>query len=105
MSRYMQDEGYSFITASNGAEALEKVRSEMPDLVLLDVNMPIKDGFAVLAEIREDPAIGHIPVIIFTAARLNPMDMQEGLSSVPMITSSSLLTGANCLRASVRNCV
>jgi two-component system phosphate regulon sensor histidine kinase PhoR len=80
MSRYMQDEGYSFITASNGVEALEKVRSEMPDLVLLDVNMPIKDGFAVLAEIRDDPAIGHIPVIIFTAARLNPMDMQEGLS-------------------------
>jgi signal transduction histidine kinase len=80
MSRYMQDEGYSFITASNGVEALEKVRSEMPDLVLLDVNMPIKDGFAVLAEMRDDSAIGHIPVIIFTAARLNPMDMQEGLS-------------------------
>ena len=80
MSRYMQDEGYSFVTASNGVEALEKVRSEMPDLILLDVNMPIKDGFAVLAEMRDDPAIGHIPVIIFTAARLNPMDMQEGLN-------------------------
>ena len=80
MSRYMQDEGYSFLTASNGVEALEKVRSEMPDLVLLDVNMPIKDGFAVLAEMRDDPAIGHIPVIILTAARLNPMDLQEGLN-------------------------
>ncbi|MGA7605919.1 MAG: ATP-binding protein, partial [Anaerolineales bacterium] len=80
MSRYMQDEGYSFVTAADGAETLEKVRSEMPDLVLLDVNMPIMDGFAVLAEIREDPAIEHIPVIIFTAARLNPVDMQAGLN-------------------------
>jgi signal transduction histidine kinase/two-component SAPR family response regulator len=80
MSRYMQDEGYSFITASNGVETLEKIRSEMPDLVLLDVNMPVKDGFTVLAEMRDDPAIGHIPVIMFTAARLNPKDVQEGLN-------------------------
>ena len=80
MSRYVQNEGYSFITASNGVETLEKVRSEMPDLVLLDVNMPNKDGFEVLAEIRGNPTIGHIPVIIFTAARLNPVDMQEGLN-------------------------
>ena len=80
MSRYMQDEGYSYITASNGVEALEKIRSEMPDLVLLDVNMPAKDGFTVLAEMREDPTIGYIPVIIFTAARLNPKDMQQGLN-------------------------
>ena len=80
MSRYVQNEGYGFITASNGVETLEKVRSEMPDLVLLDVNMPNKDGFEVLAEIRKDPTVGHIPVIIFTAARLNPMDMQEGLN-------------------------
>ncbi len=55
MSRYVQNEGYSFITASNGVETLEKVRSEMPDLVLLDVNMPNKDGFEVLAEIRKGP--------------------------------------------------
>ena len=80
MSRYMQDEGYGFITASNGAEALEKIHSELPDLVLLDVNMPVKDGFTVLAEMREDPTIGHIPVIIFTAACLNPKDIHDGLS-------------------------
>jgi len=80
MSRYMQSEGYEFITATNGVEALEKIRAEMPDLVLLDVNMPEKDGFVVLEELRADPAIEHIPVIIFTAARLNPSDVQEGLN-------------------------
>src|SRR5688572_28386756 len=52
----------------------------MPDLVLLDVNMPKKDGFAVLAEIRADAATKHIPVIILTAARLGPRDVQSGLN-------------------------
>ena len=80
LSRYMKNEGYTFITAGNGNETLEKARTEMPDLVLLDVNMPEKDGFTVLKEMRADPAIEHIPVIIFTAARLHPDDIQAGLN-------------------------
>ncbi len=80
LSRYMKNEGYICIAASSGAEALEKTRAEMPDLILLDVNMPEKDGFAVLAELRADPGIQHIPVIIFTAARINPDDVQAGLN-------------------------
>ena len=52
----------------------------MPDLILLDVNMPHKDGFTVLKEIREDPAIQHIPVIILTATRFAPTEIQSGLN-------------------------
>jgi CheY-like chemotaxis protein len=80
LSRYLQNEGFNYITAASGKEALEKIRAEMPDLILLDVNMPQKDGFAVLQELRQDPAIEHIPVIILTAARLDPMDVQTGLN-------------------------
>jgi signal transduction histidine kinase len=80
LARYMKNEGYAYIAASNGFETLEKTRAEMPDLVLLDVNMPGKDGFAVLEEMRADPAIAHIPVIILTAARLHPDDVQAGLN-------------------------
>jgi len=80
LSRYLENEGYAYIQAKDGEETLEKVRSELPDLVLLDVNMPKKDGFAVLEEIRADPATKHIPVIILTAARLEPMDIQSGLN-------------------------
>ncbi len=80
LSRYMHNEGYSYITAANGIETLLKVRTELPDLVLLDVNMPDKDGFAVLAEMRADPVLEHIPVIILTAARLHPNDVQVGLN-------------------------
>ncbi|MCE9645943.1 MAG: response regulator [Chloroflexi bacterium] len=78
--RYLQFEGYDQVSAQDGAEALEKVRAELPDLVLLDVNMPKKDGFTVLQEIRTDPAVAHIPVIILTAARLEPSDVQSGFN-------------------------
>jgi signal transduction histidine kinase/PleD family two-component response regulator len=80
LTRYLEYEGYENITASDGLETLNKVRDEMPDLVLLDVNMPNMDGFTVLKEIRSDPAIQHIPVIILTAARLDPADVQSGLN-------------------------
>ena len=79
LSRYMVNEGFTFVTANNGNKALELTRSEMPDLILLDINMPEKDGFEVLKEIRLDPAIEHIPVIILTAARPNPEDVRAGL--------------------------
>lgn len=80
LSRYLVNEGFRYITASNGVEALEKIRAEMPDLVLLDVNMPEKDGFTVLEELRADPAIEHIPVIILTAARPTADDIHAGLN-------------------------
>jgi diguanylate cyclase (GGDEF)-like protein len=80
LTRYLESEGYNYLKARDGLEALEKIRREMPDLVLLDVNMPNKDGFAVLEEIRSDPATRHIPVIILTAARLDAIEMQFGLN-------------------------
>jgi len=80
LSRYIENEGYEYITASDGVEALERVREHLPDLVLLDINMPKKDGFAVLEEIRADPALQHIPVIILTAARIDPADVQSGFN-------------------------
>ncbi|GAB4496523.1 MAG: hypothetical protein OHK003_01940 [Anaerolineales bacterium] len=80
LTRYLEYEGYDQIIARDGEETLNKVRDEMPDLILLDVNMPHKDGFTVLKEIREDSTISHIPVIILTAARLDPADVQSGLN-------------------------
>jgi len=80
LTRYLEYEGYENVIARDGLEALEKVRDELPDLVLLDINMPNKDGFTVLEEIRADPAVEHIPVIILTAARLDAADIQSGLN-------------------------
>jgi signal transduction histidine kinase/PleD family two-component response regulator len=80
LTRYLEYEGYEHVVAFDGLEALDKVRYELPDLVLLDINMPHKDGFTVLEEIRADAAVAHIPVIILTAARLDPADVQSGLN-------------------------
>ena len=80
LRRYLESEGYSLITASDGVDTLEKTRVELPDLLLLDINMPKMDGFQVLQEIRTDPAIEHIPVIILTAARIGHADVQAGFN-------------------------
>lgn len=56
------------LSASNGVEALEKVRCQSPDLVLLDIMMPVMDGFEVLARLKADPATRDIPVIIISAS-------------------------------------
>ncbi|MCW2243643.1 PleD family two-component system response regulator [Azospirillum canadense] len=60
-------EYFDVITAYNGPEALELVRKESPDIVLLDVMMPGMDGFEVCEKIRSDPDTMHIPVVMVTA--------------------------------------
>jgi len=68
-------EGFRVIEADNGLEALEKVREELPDLVLLDVMMPEMDGFEALEHIRE---ISNVPVIMLTV-KANEEDKVRGL--------------------------
>ena len=60
-------EYFNVLTAFNGPDALEMVRKESPDIVLLDVMMPGMDGFEVCEKIRSDPATMHIPVVMVTA--------------------------------------
>ena len=55
------------VTASNGKEGLEKAASEKPDLILLDTNMPIMDGHQMLENLRQNPKLADIPVIMCTA--------------------------------------
>ena len=58
---------YQVITAANGQEGLEKARAEEPDLILLDTSMPVMDGHKMLNDLRRDPALKNIPVIMVTA--------------------------------------
>jgi two-component system alkaline phosphatase synthesis response regulator PhoP len=58
---------FDVITANNGKEGLEKATSEKPDLVLLDINMPVMDGHEMLERLRSRPDLRDIPVIMLTA--------------------------------------
>ncbi len=72
--------GYSVIRAKNGEEAIEKVRTERPGLVLLDIQMPGMDGFEVKARLNEDRDTAAVPVV-FVTARADVSDRMRGFQS------------------------
>lgn len=67
LEQELEDSNFDLITASNGIEALQQVRDQLPDLILLDIMMPFMDGFAVLRELKADPLLRDVPVIIISA--------------------------------------
>ncbi len=73
----LRQEGYEVIEAKDGGEGLDKIRQELPDLVVLDFVMPVMNGAETLQAIRSDPQITHIPVLLLTgvkdAAKLEPL--------------------------------
>ena len=59
-------EGFTTSLASDGEEAVLKINAERPDLILLDLMLPKKDGFGVLEDIKKNPELAHIPVIVLS---------------------------------------
>lgn len=70
-------EGFEVLTSTNGLEAEATVRAERPDLVVLDVMMPERDGLEVLGSLKADPDTCHIPVVLLTA-KATDADIWEG---------------------------
>ena len=66
LSLALQDEGYELSLATDGEEAERMIKNEIPDLVLLDLLLPIKNGFEVLKTMRLNPATREIAVVILT---------------------------------------
>ena len=73
LTRFLSREGYSVVTAVNGREALEQVRQEPPDLILLDVTMPEMDGFKVCQQLKEDQSTALIPITMLTGLDLRAL--------------------------------
>jgi len=63
----LQQAGCAVVTARTGQEGLEKVRSAIPDLILLDIQLPDTDGYQIAQRLREDPAVRHIPIVALTS--------------------------------------
>jgi len=62
----LETHGYRVSQACGGAESLRLVRANRPDLILLDLRMPLRDGWSVLRELRGDPTLSMIPVVMLT---------------------------------------
>lgn len=66
LAKKLTREGYDVILARDGKEGLEKVKSDRPDLILLDIVMPRMGGFEVMSEIDRDPELKNIPIIVIS---------------------------------------
>jgi OmpR family response regulator RpaB len=69
--------GYNVLTAVDGKEALDTIRNENPDLVLLDLVMPFMNGAEVCEQIKNDETLKHIPIILFTASGSGAMTAEK----------------------------
>jgi len=61
-----QSEGFAVVEASDGEKGLEVIKTERPDIILLDIQMPVLDGFGVLKALKENPELSKIPVVILS---------------------------------------
>lgn len=79
MARKIAAEGYDVIKAYDGQAAWDRIVAEHPDIVLLDVNMPYKDGFTILRELRASPPTGQWLPVIIVSARQELDDIKRGM--------------------------
>ena len=75
----LKREGYEIVVAHNGAEALDRVRAERPDLAILDVMMPLRNGFEVCQDLRQDPEFANLRIMMLTA-KGRDIEVSKGLA-------------------------
>ena len=81
MSRYLTKMGFHVVTGGSGAEGLQLAKKVHPLLITLDVMMPEMDGWCVLKELKADPELAEIPVIMVTVVDIEPMGIGLGASN------------------------
>lgn len=67
LSRRLEKRGYTILMACDGSEGVEMANSQQPDIILMDMSLPIIDGWEATQKIKSNPRTGHIPIIALTA--------------------------------------
>jgi CheY-like chemotaxis protein len=78
---------YKVVVASEGEEGVRKARDEKPDLIILDVIMPVEDGFTAAEQLKKDPQLSKIPIIMLTSYS---QQKQKGKTSIPVSRGMTL---------------
>ena len=104
LRRMLEREGYAVVEAEHGRAALDRLREGAPGVILLDLMMPVMDGFEFLAELRREDAWRGIPVIVLTARDLSAEERELLNGSVARILQKGAY-GQEALLAEVRGLV
>ena len=94
---------YEMIEAENGEEALAAVAKQRPDLILMDIQLPIMDGYEATRRIKADPALRSIPIIAVTSYALSG-DEDKAARRAAMTSSANLTARVSCWRRFVDTC-
>lgn len=96
--RMLEKENLRYVEAANGSEALQRVAEEKPGIILLDLMMPVMDGFEFLSLLRMQPGNEHIPVVVVTAKDLTAEDRERLNGSVNQIIQKGAVDRDKLLR-------
>ena len=103
VKRNLETRGYGVLTATDGTEALERLKSQVPDMIILDVQMPDMNGYTFIIEKNKNPEYVKIPVVMLTATKetgplfkrhgvkgylLKPLNLQELFNKVTEVIGS-----------------
>ena len=80
LSRRLERRGFTVVLAVDGGEGVAKAKSEMPDLVLMDMSLPVMNGWEATQAIRADASTAHLPVIALTAHSM-PGDREKAMEA------------------------
>ena len=73
----LQKNGYEVLTAADGHEALKAIKSNMPDLMIADLTMPVMDGWRLSMKVRQDPACKDLPIIVLSGLVADDVSKRE----------------------------
>lgn len=91
MAKNLSDQGFKVLKAVNGDAVLESVKTEAPDLILLDLLLPDKDGFEVLAMLKNDEKFAKIPVIVLSnLSQRDQIEKAMGLGANDFLIKSQI---------------
>ncbi len=76
----LERQGHRVVSACDGPEGIERAKSLLPDIILLDIQLPEMDGYAVAQALRRNPALQHVPIIAVTSYAM-PGDREKALAS------------------------